>query len=286
MKNRFIPFGYRMQGGIMELHPLESEIIKDIYSKYLAGASLKSIADDLCQKGIEYLPGKYDWNKNRIKRIIEDIRYLGNTTYPPITDTDMHHMALLQKDSSNTQKNTNRADGFYQIKTPIICDCCNSEMERIHDIRCKNTELHRCTNPYCAIKVKIPDLELMNSIRQKLNVLIDDPALAEQEFKVSFSDPSIEVKRLDNEIGRLLDNSSFDKEQLKKSILECAAKKYEDIKSARHIWNTLKADFEKSSPLSKFNYELFEKTVSQIRLSPSENVYLVLKNGTVIGKEY
>ena len=80
MKMRNIPFGYRMENGKIIFHPTESQAVKDIFSDYLGGQSLLKIAQSLNERQVEYLPGTTGWNKARLKRIIEDKRYIGGTS--------------------------------------------------------------------------------------------------------------------------------------------------------------------------------------------------------------
>lgn len=84
MKIRNIPFGYQMENGIITLHPSESGTVREIFTAYLDGQSLLQIANSLNERNIEYMPGVTGWNKARLKRIIEDERYLGSESYPAI----------------------------------------------------------------------------------------------------------------------------------------------------------------------------------------------------------
>lgn len=99
------------------------------------------------------------------------------------------------------------------------------------------------------------------------------------------TEPSLEIKRIENEIARQLDSLDFDKDNLQSMILQCAAEKYNDDKSAQHITDRLKADFEKSSSLSDFSIELFCRTVSAVIIEDSKNIQIKLKNGKIIRKE-
>ena len=75
------------------------------------------------------------------------------------------------------------------------------------------------------------------------------------------------------------------KEELINMILECAAKKYNDLGfSARHITDRLKADFANASPLSSLNKDLFANTVSNILLSKTD-MQIKLKDGYIVRKE-
>lgn len=96
MKIRNIPFGYRIENGTIHLHPTESQVVREIHAAYLDGQSLLQIAASLNERGVEYMPGAAAWNKARLKRIIEDVRYLGNETYPAIVkETDFYQQQLL-----------------------------------------------------------------------------------------------------------------------------------------------------------------------------------------------
>ena len=77
MKNRRFPYGYEMQKGEIQICKEEKNILAEIFDSYINGSNLKEIADSLTYRKVEYLSDEYGWNKSRIKRIIEDRRYLG-----------------------------------------------------------------------------------------------------------------------------------------------------------------------------------------------------------------
>ena len=78
MRNRYTPFGYCVRNGVIAIQAEESEIVQRIFSEYICGQSLKQIAETLTAERIEYLPQKWTWNKNRIVRMINDVRYMGD----------------------------------------------------------------------------------------------------------------------------------------------------------------------------------------------------------------
>lgn len=127
--------------------------------------------------------------------------------------------------------------------------------------------------------------ELEREITEILNLLILQPGLVEYEGTDISAEPSIEIIRMENEIERQLESIDFDKNEIQNMILQCAAKKYDAYKGVRHITDRLKADFEKSSPLSAFTAELFDRTVSAITIDKDKKVCLKLKNNKIIRKE-
>ena len=77
MRNRNIPFGYQYQNGVLAVHPLESQTVQAVFAAYLGGEPLSKIAAHLTTKLVEYLPGHWQWDKARVKRILDNSRYMG-----------------------------------------------------------------------------------------------------------------------------------------------------------------------------------------------------------------
>lgn len=280
--NRIIPYGYAMENGKNIIHPQESKIIRRIYADYLGGASLLRIAQTLTDEKIEFLPGRSDWNKNRVKRILEDERYLGTDTYPAIIGEDMFRKAQAVKDSNNNQKN--KSEVPFRLRCPAEC-FCGGKMNRRHDSRRKvSQDLWTCQNPDCKRIVNINDDILLNEITAILNKLIADPVLMTDS--ITDTDPPLEVRRLQGEVNRQLDGYEPDKESLKDAVFTLAAEKYRNIDPSNIISLMLRAAFEKSEPLSSFSPAFFKQTVRQIQFDESGDPALVLKNNRVIGNDH
>lgn len=114
MKIRNIPFGYTMENGKILCHPTESQAVQDIFSDYLDGQSLLRIAKNLNERQVEYLPGTTGWNKARLKRIIEDKRYIGNASYPPIIEQSIYDKAPGGQNFPKHTKNSRPHSRYFQ----------------------------------------------------------------------------------------------------------------------------------------------------------------------------
>lgn len=283
MKNRNIPFGYQYQNGSITVHPVEAETVRQIYSEYLNGSSLLNIAKLLNDEHIEYLPGVTGWNKARLSRILDDERYLGNECYPAIIDADIRNQAQCLKAERNTQKETDRTADIFKLGVPVFCPECGHAMSRRHDSRNKCKERWICQNPDCKRLIIISDSDLLGEITNRINQLIRYPEKI--QYHSHQSEPSLAVRRLENEIHRTIEGFSFDKSELRKKLLECVSLKYQDIDSEEHITDTLKAEFQSSKLLTNFSAELFGKTVKSILINEDGTVHLILLNGQQIGKE-
>lgn len=285
MKNRRVPYGYEMQNGLIVICLKEADTVKQIFSQYLNGKNLKNIAERLTENQIEFLPGEYGWNKSRIKRMIEDERYIGDNTYPAIIDKDIFQKANFEKNSRRTNISPVVTAEKKLLTHKVICADCRRRLFHNTDSRLKNSEKWFCKNEDCKFSVYMAIAELEYMVTKILNLLISKPSLAEYKETDIQAEPSLEIIRMENEIERQLESIDFDKNEIQNMILQCATKKYDEYKGVRHITDRLKADFEQSSPLSAFNTRLFDRTVSAITIDKDKKVCLKLKNNKIIRKE-
>ena len=282
MKNRNIPFGYRFEDGKIVVNPDEQNTLQRICFEYLDGRSLLQIANGLESDKVEFAPGIITWNKARIMRIVDDDRYLGNTTYPQIIDEATVKRLRSRKTSRNTQTSTDRQSGIYLLKVPVACPACGKPMHRLQDTRCKCTHKWVCNQ--CPIQIKKEDTELMEDIVDLLNGLIRNPEII-QPPQPGQAEAPIEQRRLDNEIARTLEGYDFDKDALREKLYQRAAIGYQQIGNEAYVEYKLKNALEQHDILDGFDSELTNKTVKLIRLTESGSVSIILSNDQVIRKE-
>lgn len=282
MKNRNIPFGYRFEDGKIAVNPDEQNTLQRICSEYLDGRSLLQIANGLESDKVEFAPGIITWNKARIMRIVDDDRYLGNATYPQIIDEATVKRLRSRKTSRNTQTSTDRQSGIYLLKVPVVCPACGKPMHRLQDTRCKCTQKWVCNQ--CHIQIKKEDSVLMDDITDLLNGLIRNPAIIRSALP-SQAEPSVEQRRLDNEIARTLEGYDFDKDALREKLYQRAAIGYQQIGNEAYVEYKLKKALEQHDILDGFDSELTNKIVKLIRLAENGSVSTILINDQEIRKE-
>lgn len=281
MKTRNIPFGYKRENGKILPHPAESKIVGEIFTAYLNGQSLLQIAESLNERRVEYMSETVGWNKARLKRIIEDVRYLGKVAYPAIIEQAVFDQAQEIKTARNTQKAVDRSADIFKLTVPILCEQCGEQMRRVHDSRTTHKEKWICRS--CGSAIKIADDMLLTAITECMNGLIENPDLL--KYQPAQTEMPIETMRLRNEIGRQLDSPVIDKEPLKNKIFEYTSLLYSELDSGEHITKKIGAALENTRPLSLYDEELMNKTASAVILHADKTVSLVLKNGQQIGKE-
>ena len=77
-------YGYQVKNGKTVIHNEESEVVKRVFSLYVEGKTLNSIATMLIEEKVAYFKDEVKWNKNTINRMIENEKYMGNEIYPMI----------------------------------------------------------------------------------------------------------------------------------------------------------------------------------------------------------
>lgn len=281
MKIRNIPFGYTMENGKIIFHPTESQAVQDIFSDYLDGQSLLKIAQSLNEQQVEYLSEVAGWNKARLKRIIEDKRYIGSNGYPSIIEQSIYDKAQAVRASRNTQKSLDRTADIFKLQLPVLCEKCGEPMQRKHDSRTTYQEKWVCKT--CGGVIKISDKDFLSAITECVNYLIAELGILQSD--PASEEPHVEVIRLKNEIGRLLDSLSIEKETLKNRIFEYASLVYETLDTTQRITEMIRATLQRTRSLSCYNGELTAKIASAITLHADKTVSLTLKNGQQIRKE-
>ena len=96
--NRKLPFGYRMECGEIKEHPTEANVVREIFRRYLAGASYNALVDYLGDVGLAYDTDK-PWNKNMVARILENARYVGEGGFPALVPPEEFRKAQKQREA-------------------------------------------------------------------------------------------------------------------------------------------------------------------------------------------
>lgn len=280
MRNRTIPFGYQYQNGVLAVHPQESQTVQAVFAAYLGGEPLSKIAAHLTAKLVEYLPGHWQWDKARVKRLLDNAKYTGEDDFPPIIKERDFQLAHQKKESANTNHQLVDED-IKLFKGLTHCHHCGCLMVRRMDARMEHPVTWKC--PACDYFLPLSDEELKHRVFLLQQRLVAKPLLTEKE-EDEIQVTSMEARRLTNEIFRKLDSGVYSEDELVNLALQCAAKNYEAISSARHITERLTATLLHAGPLSAFDRELFQRTVSEIHLTRKGEILLKLQNGVFIGE--
>ena len=271
-KNRTIPFGYQMVNGFIKKHPDEAPAVSMIFQQYLEGMGLKAIAAAMT---VPYSEGTV-WNKNTVKRILENQRYLGTDQYPPIVDAATFHKANALRTEKVTALCILSAD-MKEIRRRAYCAECGNRLFRYN-----NTGHWDCRNKYCfPFDFAITDQMLTSAILHMLNTVIANPALLETNSDICVYEPTAAVVRQENEIGHMLDQPQPNYDAVKAELFRFASDKYDccAYNDRQQAAVQLQAKLSGLPQLTELNTELFSVCVKEVRISHCLETELELING-------
>ena len=281
-KNRNIPFGYTMQKGEIVEEPTESQAVKDIFKLYLDGKSMSELARQMSISQISYNGITFDWNKNMVKRILENEKYLGKDGYPVLIDNETFNHANARKKSKATSVNE-ISEELKIIRSLTYCKECGHRLSRIGG----NTQTDKwdCRNPECSrFNYRLTDNMIKDIMLHILNAVIVNPDLLNTDSEISSYEPGIEVKCQQNEINRLMDNPEIDSEKVKAEILRLAELKYDCCTYDEGPQKTeyLKELISGREQLNMLDIDLLKSCVSRILIGHFYTVEIEFINGVTI----
>ena len=281
-KNRNIPFGYTMQKGEIIAEPTESQAVKDIFKLYLDGKSMSEIARQMSISQISYNGITFDWNKNMVKRILENEKYLGKDGYPVLIDSETFYRANARKKSKATSVNE-ISEELKIIRNLSYCTECGHRLSRFGG----NTQTDKwdCRNPECSrFNYRLTDNMIKDILLHILNAVIANPDLLDTDSEISGYTPNIKVKCQQNEINRLMDNPQIDTEKAKTEILKLAELKYECCTYDEGPQKTeyLKELLSGKEQLNIIDYDLLKSCVSRILIGHFYTIEIEFINGITI----
>lgn len=224
-KNRTISFGYCMKNGEITTEPKEVYAVVTIFDEYLKGKSLSEIAKLMETEKIRYNADSDKWNKNMVKRIIENEKYLGNDTYPQIIAENI----FKQDNEKRVRKATSLnliSDDLQEIRNRTYCSECGHRLSRIGGN--SRSEKWDCRNPDCyRLEFRLTDQMIIGAVLNVLNSAIANPSLLESGGEISAYAPTADIVRQQNEINRMTDSGHIDFYRVKAEIIRLAEMKYQ-----------------------------------------------------------
>lgn len=175
-----------------EHDPETAPIVKRIFEEYAAGKSAHDIYTDLNNEGFLTIRGN-QFNKNSIRRILENEKYAGVYEFadirdehgiPPIISRDLFDKVQTMIDKNHISPAAKKADGGFLLTSKLFCGECGAPMTGdsgtgrhgtvYQYYTCNNRRVKKCTKER-AQKQWIEDL----IIAELANIVNDDAMISE-----------------------------------------------------------------------------------------------------------
>lgn len=258
MTNRKNLYGYHIENGEMAIVPEEKAVVERIAGLYLVGASYQAIADSLNKAGTPFSPQAPLWNMHKVKRLLENPRYIGTKGYPAILDSDTFH-AVQAKIRAKTEGYTYKEKRLaLKLKDCLRCPCGGALQRVGGTTRRKDTLYLKCAA--CGAHVTILDEDLLTEVSRQM---AEHNAPKEQPYVLDS-----EVIRLTNAINRSLEQPDAP-ENVVSLILQGV--------SARYDCCPAPMEQKKKYRLSEADLKRFGQAVSHITITGNQDVTVHFK---------
>lgn len=230
MGNRKQPFGYKMTLGEIVIHSDEAMLVREIFKRYLAGESLKGLAEAMEKQEIPY-DGARAWNKNMIARILEDHRYTGEKGFPMLIEPE----ELLAAAEKRAQK----------VKPS------------------QKTEAQKVLRRLCG---EVPPKWAERQIMELLNRLIQNPDLLRQPQIQHDS----EARLMQTELDAALEQQPIDEDRAETLIFKLAEERYNSLGNEEYETVRLRRLFSHAECGAELDADLLKNSVSKISFTERE----------------
>lgn len=241
--NRKLPFGYRMEQGEIKEHPVEAEAVRDIFRRYLAGASFADLTEHLRGNGPAY-DGDKPWNKNMVARILENVKYTGGGGFPAVIQSEDFQRAQIQRRSKTTPS----------LKTPA-----QKELRRL----CGGN----------------PPKYIESQVLSILNRLAADPGIIQSPDIPQIE--TMEAKVLQRGLTEALSTAPVDEDSARKIAMDLAVERLNSIGPEEYETERLRRLFSKTNPRNELDAGLLRASIHRITVQ-NHQAKIRLKNGQII----
>lgn len=237
------------------------------------------------QAGVHYHQRTAEWNKNMVKRILENSKYLGMDPYPRIVqDEDFYAARLLRTDKNTYALCPAQVE---PVRGKVVCGVCGARMVR--DTKSHGQRRWRCQGPECGQVVRIEDEALYEMVYQRLRDLVED-----LELLTPTPTPQVEMsadaRRIQNELNLALNRSAGDVEYIKMLAFAAATEQYAALPDSTpgHKLEALKERLKSEGIDMDILNDLLKSAVQVIRIISNQEIEFLLVNNRVLkckGKE-
>ena len=275
MAIRTILYGYQVKNGKAVIHNEESEVVKKVFSLYVEGETLNSIASMLTEEKVVYFQDEVKWNKNTINRMLENEKYMGNEIYPMIISSSMFNKAKAVKEKKSCKQETHTPE-VELFRETTVCGKCGGRFKRVNTWGAR--EKWMCSKG-CKCSIYIDDAILEDAVTVNLSMVIKNPNLLNVVADSRYM-PTIDVTKEDNELIRLLEQPKLNFSVVAKCILQGAKVRFDCCDyDNRELTEELKDEI---TLVDKIDYKVMKEYIKQIIIQPDGRIITVFINDAKI----
>lgn len=268
-------YGYQVDNGRTIIHIEEANIVKRVFSLYVEGKTLNSIASMLTEEKVVYFQDEVKWNKNTINRMLENEKYMGNEIYPMIISSSVFNQAKVVKERKSCKQETHIPE-VELFREMAVCGKCGSRFKRINTWGAR--EKWMCSKG-CKCSIYIDDAILEDVVTDNLSMVIKNPDLLNVAADSQYM-PTIDVTKEENELIRLFEQPKLNFSVVAKCILQGAKIRFDccDYDNGE-LTEELKDEI---SVVDKIDYKIMKEYIKQVIIQPDGRIITVFINNAKI----
>ncbi|MEE1321211.1 MAG: recombinase family protein [Acutalibacteraceae bacterium] len=268
-------YGYQVKNGKTVIHNEESDVVKKVFSLYIEGKTLNSIASMLTEENVAYFQDEVKWNKNTINRMLENEKYMGNEIYPMIISSSMFNQAKTVKDRKSCKQETHTPE-VELFRKITVCGKCGSRFKRVNTWGSR--EKWMCSKG-CQCSIYIDDAILEDEVTSNLNMVITNPDLLNVVADSQYM-PTIDVTKEENELIRLLEQPKLNFSSVAKCVLQGAKVRFDCCNYDNgELTEELKDEI---SVVDKIDYKIMKEYIKQVIIQSDGRIITVFINNAKI----
>jgi len=290
-----MPIGYKMISGNIKIDEEQAKTVKTIFEEYTEGKSMLAIARELTEKGIFNANKKINWNHGSVGKILQNVKYIGDTYYPIIIDEAVFQKAQEKRKKreielgKTTLQNTMKKQSVFNRK--IICGECGAYYKVYAEHAGKKSEKKKwkCKKYLINNKVNCRNLfytneELKSIFTDAVNELIQKKWMLEKREKKEPLKMSFELRQTESRIKELEQEEEYSSPELAVLIFKRAELMYNCSKVDDYKNNTekIKEALQDKKIITEFDEELFESIIKNITVYQDVKAEVEFINETII----
>lgn len=278
MTIRTVLYGYQVANGRTVIHTEEAEVVKRVFSLYVQGKSLNSIAFMLTEEKVVYFQDEVKWNKNTINRMLENGKYMGNDIYPMIVSSSVFNQAKAVKERKSCKQQIHTPE-VELLREITVCGKCGSRYKRVNTWGMR--EKWMCSKG-CKCSIYVDDSVLEKAVADSFNMVIEKPELLNVIINSCYT-PTREVLKEENELIRLLEQPKLDYKAISKSILNGAKIRFNFYEFDNgELTEELKDEIANISITERITYEEMKGYIRQVIVKPDGEIITFYINNAKI----
>lgn len=297
MMQRHMPIGYRMQDGKIHQDKEKAKVVRMIFKKYLSGLSTYQLAKQLTDMGFLNANNKPSWNHGSIGRILENVKYLGDSFYPSLIEKEIFEGAQKRRESQcrklGRQLQPNSMKHKNSFSSILRCGECGEVFHKYVEHCGKSSEKSnwKCRRYIHKNKVQcscgvITEEQIKETFLSAVRKMMENKGMLKQNIREKPYRYSLEYRKVEQRVEELEAEQRFGQE-LAELIYKRAEAAYQTAEIKDHSYNTeiMKAALEQGE-IKTFERELFERIVRTITIYEDGRIQTEFINGITIDGTY